>query len=104
MNADTALITLRHFRRVVLESLQGRDLSFVDYDVVANQPDCGAPCNLAFRDVTAGNSADLGNFEDVAHFGGTQPGFLDRRFEHTDHGALNFIDDVIDDRVEPNVD
>ena len=58
---------------------------------------------LSFGDVAAGDGADLGNAERVADFGRAEPRFLDDGLQHAGHGALNLVDDVVDDGVETDV-
>ena len=57
-----------HFAHVVLEALERIELAVVDDHVVAQQAHLRAALDHAFEHHTAGDRADLGDLEDLAHF------------------------------------
>src|SRR6185295_15488646 len=63
LDRKTAFETGFDFAHVVLEALQRIELSGVENDVVAQDPDHGTALDRALQDVTPGNRADLRNME-----------------------------------------
>src|SRR4029078_4782858 len=104
MNADTAFISLLHFRGIVFKSLQRSNLAFEDHYIVPQQPDFRAARDLSFGDIATGNDANLWQPERVSNFCATQMGFSEYGIEHAKHGAFDFVDHVVNDRGESDVD
>ena len=87
-DADTALITLCDFLGVVLVSLEGRDLAFVDDDTVTHQSDGLVADDLAVCNVRAADDAHVRHLEGLSDLDCSQYDFLVFRIEHTLHRVL----------------
>src|SRR5262245_17082393 len=90
---------------VVFESAQRGDLPFEHDHVVAQEPGGGLAraCDAPVDNHAAGNRPDLRHAEHLAHFGGADADFLERRLEETLHALLDLVGDVVNHRVEPDV-
>ena len=55
-------------------------------------------------DDAAGDVAALGKLENLLHLGGADDGLLDHRIQHAGHGGHDLVDQLIDDRVELDLD
>src|ERR1700689_3970867 len=71
LERHAAFLAGLHFLHFVLEALQGRELAFVNDEVVADQADIGAAFHGAVGDAAARDLADLGNVEDFQDLGVT---------------------------------
>ena len=78
----------------------------MDHDIVADQPSLGVagPRDPAVGDEAPGSGPELRDFEGLANLSGSQLHFLDDRIEEADHGILDFVGDVVDDRMQPDLD
>src|SRR6266699_6831630 len=101
---DAALIAGLDLAGVVLEAPEGRHLSRVNDHVVPKQAHLGAARDLAVRHVGAGDRADLGHLEDLPHFGAPQIDLFGFGLQKPEHGVLDLVGDVVDHRVNPDVD
>ena len=77
-----------HLGGVVLEAPQRGDLALVDDPVVAQQPHAGGARDDPLDDVAAGDRADLGHLEGVAHLGAAADDLAEGRVEQARHGAF----------------
>src|SRR5262249_51356005 len=65
LEGHAAFLAGAHLARVVLETLELRELAVVDDDVVADETHIGAALDHAVGDAAAGDLADLGHREDL---------------------------------------
>src|SRR5262249_50248015 len=103
-DVDAAFHAVAHLAGVVFEALERADLAFVDLYAVAHQPDLGLALDHAIEHVAAGNRSGLGHAEGLAHLGPAQVGFLDDRLEQAGHGFLDLVLQLINDRMQPDID
>src|SRR5207248_8261023 len=96
---DAALEALDDLARVVLEALQLRDGRLVDPGSVAEEAHVRAAPDEAARDHAAGDRAEPGDLEEVAHLDLADHRFgLDRR-EQSDERLLDLARQLVDDAV-----
>src|SRR3954447_13233412 len=67
-------------------------------------PDLIVATDRSITDVAARDSSDLADSEDFAHFGMTLDGLLVHGFQQASHCEADFINQLIDDAVEPYID
>src|ERR1043166_5779758 len=106
LEADAALEARLHLADVVLETAQRANLAFEDDDVVAEQAR-GRLTGARDRSLgahAAGNRADLRHLEHLAHFGGADAHLLERRLQEAFHAFLYFLGDLVNARVQADVD
>src|ERR1041384_3793423 len=104
LEADTALEPFTHFRGVVFKSSQRGDASFPTDHAVADQPGACVAANDPVDDHAAGDGAHARHAEDFAHVGFAENLLFFDFLEHADHRGLNFFFDLVDDRVQPDID
>src|SRR5690606_37167076 len=63
-----AFLSGENFLHLVLETLEGRKLAFVDHYIVPDQAHIGAAFHTALRDTAARHFADLGDVEHLQDF------------------------------------
>src|SRR5437762_1468762 len=102
-DADTALHTVAHFGDIVFEAAQRTDAPLVDHHVVAQQTHIGIALDHAIDHRATSDGSDLGHSEGVADFGAAKVCFLDRRFEQSEHGFLDLVLQLVDDRMQADV-
>src|SRR5208337_318993 len=100
---DAAFHAVTHFADVFLEAPHRADLALEDDYVVAQQSDFGIALDHAVGDVTAGHGTHFRNAEGIAHLSASKVGLFDDRFEQSGHGALDFILQLVNDRVQADV-
>src|SRR4051794_32393387 len=66
---DAALVALGHLANVVLEAAQRPDPASPHHRAVPDEANVAAAADGAARDVRAGDSADAGGLEGLAHLG-----------------------------------
>src|SRR5262245_3115469 len=105
LEADAAFKAGFDLADVVFEAAQRGNLPFEDDHVVAQKPGRGfaRPRDPSLRDHAAGNRPDFRHAEHLAHFGGPNAHFLERRLEETLHALLDLLGDVVNHRVQPDV-
>src|SRR5882672_2167763 len=103
LERDTAFVALRHFARVVLEALQGRELAFPYRAPVADQARASAADNLAVDDHTSrdGCARDV---ENLADFGAAERLLAVSRCKQTFHRLAHVVNCFVYDCVETNLD
>src|SRR5206468_8722957 len=101
---DAALEALLDLRDVVLEAPQRPDLAFIDHAVVAQQAKLRIAADRALGDVAARDDAELRDLERIADFRAPASDFFQRRLEQALHGRLDLVGDVVDHRVETDLD
>src|SRR5688572_20921754 len=84
---------------LVLETAERLNLSLVHKVLAAHD------ANLAIEDATvtdrtSGDTATLGQFEDLLHIGRTHDHFLEHWIEQAGHGDLHLVDQFVDDGVK----
>src|SRR6185312_17544064 len=104
LDADAALEPVLHFLHVVLEAPQGPDDAVVHFDAVANDANATLTVDQAAPHVAAGDRADLGHLERVAHFGLAEYDFLLVRAKHALERGAHVRHRLVDDLVELDVD
>lgn len=104
LEGDTALEVGGDFLDVVFETLEGGDVAGEDHHAVADEAGFVGTGDFTVDDIGTGDVADLGDVEDLAHFDHRGDFFLDDGLEHAFHGFLDFLDGVVDDGVEADVD
>src|SRR4051812_43183986 len=104
LDGDAALVAFLDLADVVLEAPQRADPAGVDDASVAHQAHGGAAADRAVGDVGAGDRADARGAERLTYLGGAD-GLLDLLGrEQALHGVAQLLDDLVDDRVEPDLD
>src|SRR5215471_18662248 len=102
-DSDTALHTVAHFAHVILEALERTNLAFVYLDAIANQSHIGIALDCAVLHVASRHSADLRYPEGLAYLGPAQISFLDDGLKQSGHGFLDFVLELINDRVQTDI-
>src|SRR5690606_954110 len=103
-DADAALEAALDLGGVVLEAAQRPDLPLVDHAVVAEESDAGVPRDDPLDDHAAADEADLRDAEGLAHLGAALGDLLLDAVEEAGHRLLDLVGQVVDDRVEADVD
>ena len=103
LDVKTAIHTGMHFLCIILEPLERSKFSGVDHDTVTDHTHLGGSLKLTLTYDSSGNSTHLGNLECLLNLGSSSDDLLLLRLKHTLDTALEFIDTVIDDRVETNL-
>src|SRR5699024_4647334 len=103
-DADTTLITGLHLFNIIFKPFEGINLTVIDDHTIADYAHRIIAIDLAVGYITAGNGSYAGNFEYFAHFGVTIQLLAYLRREHTFHGIFHFINGVIDDAEEADID
>jgi len=104
LEADTALETFADFGGIVFESTQRRDVAFPRDYPVANKTRARVALDNAVDHHAAGHGADTRDAENLAHVGLAENLLPLDFLQHADHGGLNFFFDLVDDRMQANVD
>src|SRR6266496_3647106 len=104
LKTDTAFEAFAYFGCVILESAQRSDVAFPGDDAIANQTRARLAADNAVDDHGAGHRTNLGHFEDFAYFRLAENLFLLYLLEHSNHRGFNFFLDLINDRMQANVD
>src|SRR5205085_6069334 len=102
--ADTALKSLPHFADVILETLQRRDVAGPDNNSVPDKPGFCLTLDQSIRDAATGDRTDLRDLECFLDECLAEYDFLLDHIDHSDHRGGNFFLDLVDDRVQPDVD
>src|SRR6185295_18903317 len=74
-----------------------------DYDTIADETRTGRPLDRPAQYHAAGHAAHLRHADHIADLRLSNHGLLERRVEHPDHRIANLLLDLVDDRVEPDV-
>src|SRR5437879_7594064 len=82
VDADAALLTVRHLAHVVLEALERGDRPRAEDRVAAAHAHLGAPHDLALGHVGARDRPQLGDDEDLSHLRAADDRLADLRREH----------------------
>src|SRR6267143_2894607 len=91
LDADPALEALAHFADVVFEALERGQRPVVDLDPVADHAHAGGPRDDAAAHEAAGDGADFGDLEQLAHLRLAQDDFLALRGQQAFHGRLHLF-------------
>src|SRR5699024_4756488 len=103
-DADTTLIAGLYLFNIIFKPFEGINLAIIDDHTIADYAHRIIAIDLAVGYITAGNGSYAGNFEYFAHFGITIQLLAYLRREHAFHGIFHFINGVIDDAEEPDID
>src|SRR5262249_34188193 len=105
IEADAALRAGLDLADVVLEAAETGDLALPDRRAVADAAGLrvAASRDATVRHEAAGDRAGLRRLEDRLYPGRAEARLLERRLEKADHGFLNLVGDVVDDRVLADV-
>src|SRR5215469_177374 len=103
-DADSALHAVAHFAGIILEAPQGCDFTLKDNHIVAQQSNFGVALDDAIEHVASGDGPHLGNAEGLANLGASLIGFLDQRLKKTRHCTLHLVLQLVNDRVQTDVD
>src|SRR5947208_12763508 len=76
-DSNAAFHAVSDFAGIVFEALQRTDFAFVNLDAIAHQAHIRIAFNQTIHHVTAGNGANLGHTEGLAHFRASQVSLLD---------------------------
>src|SRR6185436_12213018 len=101
---DTAFKALANLGHVILEPSQRSDIAFPTDNAVANQARPRIAPHRAVDHHAAGDDSRAWYAEHFAHSRLAEYAFLLDRLEHADHGRANLFLDLVNDRVETNVD
>src|SRR3954452_18791317 len=101
---DAALEALLDLAGVVLEALQLPDPRLVDDGAVAHHTHLRAATDGAARDVGAGDRAEPGDAEELAHLDLAQRGLHRHRAQHADERLLDVVGELVDHTVSPDLD
>src|SRR5581483_10535858 len=104
LERDAAFHTALHLAHVVPKAAQRADLAGIDDHVVTQQPNFAVACDGTVLNDASGDIADFGDTESFADFGFTAVDFLVHRLQQARHGALNFVGQVVDNGVQPDID
>src|SRR6202012_4426948 len=89
--------------RVVFEALERADLALEDLFAAAHHLYLGVAADDSILHAAAGDGAHLRNSEDVEHLGAADIILLERWFEQAHHGQANLILQLVDDRVQADL-
>src|SRR5215813_1829389 len=103
LKANAAFIAAAHLMHVFFKATQRGDPSLVDHDVIAQQPALGIAGDGAFGDVAASDDAHAGDIERLAHLGPAHDTFRHLWLEETFQRRPDIGDQVIDDRIQPDI-
>src|SRR5579859_5177806 len=103
LHADAALGASTHFAHVVLEAAQRLQGALEDHHVVAQHADRVVALDVTFHHQAAGDGADLGGTEHVAHLGQAHDLLAGLSAEHAAHGLLHVVDGFVDHAVVAQV-
>src|SRR5439155_21655016 len=103
IDANAAFHAGAHFVDFILETAERLDDTFVNEVLPAHDPHFAAR-DAAMRYVATGHVAAFEKLEDLAHFGGADDGVLRVRFEQAGHGLFDLVHQLVDDRVELDLD
>src|SRR5690606_39720889 len=100
----TALHAVTHFGDIVLEATQGFQLTLEDHHVIAQHANRTVTVQRALDHHATSHGTELGRAEHIAHVGNAKDFLALFRRQHTAHGLLHVVDQLIDDRVVTQVD
>src|SRR5271167_5149717 len=100
---DAAFHAVPHLANVFLEAPHRADLALEHDHVVAQQAHFSITLDNAVGNVTASYGTHLRDAEGVAHLGASEVGLLDDWFEQSGHGAFDFVLQLVNDRVQADV-
>src|SRR5262249_33918718 len=103
-DGDTAFHAVADFAGIVFEAFERRDFSFINLHAVAHQTNIGVALDDAIEHIASGHGADLGYAEGLAYFSAALIGFLDDRLEQASHGFLDLVLQLVNNRVQADVD
>src|SRR5215831_5465374 len=103
LEADAAFKALFHLRDVVFEAAQRVDFALVNDHAVADYAR-GGSLQGAILHIAPGNLADARNSKHLANFGAAGGHLALGGFEQAQHRVSDLFLDLVNDRVEPNVD
>src|SRR5687767_10837921 len=104
LEPDAALEALAHLGDVVLEAAQAPDAALPRDDAVADEAGARVAADDAVGDAAARDDAGLRHAEGREHERLAQNLLGLDLVEHADHGRAYLLLDLVDDRVEPDVD
>src|SRR6185503_11617600 len=104
LEADSAFKALANFGNVILEAPQGDDIALPTDYAVANQTGAGIAANVAVDHHRPGHSADTRNLEHFANICLADDLFTLDRLQHAYHRRAYFFFDLVNDRMETNID
>ena len=104
LDPNAALEPGNHFLDVVLETLQARDLAFMDRLAVAKQFGGRATGDLAVLHPRTGDHAELRDLDRGQHVGPTFPDLDEGRLVEALDGPFDVVGHVVDDVVVADVD
>ena len=100
----TTFVSLIHLFSVVLESSEGRYMTLMDDDSVANQTDFCVSDDLSFLNISSGDDSHIRNLESLSDFNFAQNFFFVFRIQHSLHGVFHVVDYIVDNSVESDLD
>ena len=92
LDAHAALIRGCNFLHIVLEALEGIQVTLVEYDAVTDYANLSVTLNLAVLYIAACNRACAGDLEHLTNLCVAENNFLELRLEHALHGLLHLLD------------
>src|SRR6187397_2970286 len=101
--ADAALEALTDLPSIFLEPLERVDAALPDDDALAQEADLRAAGDDTRAHAATGDEADARDAEDLAHLGLARDDLFELRCEHADHGALDVLEELVDDLVGADV-
>src|SRR5262249_35341084 len=104
LDRDTAFVSLLNLADVFFEASQAADVAFENDHVVADEARMRGSFDRAVRHHAAGDGADLRHADNVADFGLADDGLFGRRFHQSEHRVADLFLDLIDDRMQADVD
>src|SRR5205807_6205492 len=104
LEPDTTLESFADFGCIVLKATKRSDIAFPTDDAISNQTRARIAANNSVDDHATGDRANSGDAEDFAHIGFAENLLFLDLLEHADHRRLNLFFDLVDDRMQTNVD
>src|SRR6478672_5478341 len=104
LEVNTALHAVADFAGIVLKTPERTDLAFVNLHAIAHQANIGIALDDAVQHIAAGDGACLGYAERIANFRAALVGFLDDGLKQAQHGFLDLVLQLVNDRVQADID
>src|SRR5678815_293828 len=104
LKPDAAFKALANFGNVILETAQGDDIALPTDYAVANQTGAGIAANIPVDHHRPGYCADTRNLEHFANICLADDLFTFDRLEHANHRCAYFFFDLVNYRIETNID
>ncbi len=102
-NADSALKPAANFVSIVLKALQRNNPAGINDRIIPQHAHFRIALDDAILHIRPGNHPGTLDAESIPHFSPAQINFLDHRREQPGHSLLQFVAQLVNNRVQPNI-